>query len=86
MGQSLQVLCRRARCEVRFDPKTDLILTPNPVATCLLREAPLPATQLLIDYLVRQNEPSFTLVLVQSSSVPKAIEFFLDRPADVPPA
>ena len=38
IGQSLQVLCRRARCEVRFDPKTDLILTPNPVATCLLRK------------------------------------------------
>jgi hypothetical protein len=38
LGQSLQVLCRRARCEVRFDPKTDLILTPNPVATCLLRK------------------------------------------------
>jgi len=37
-GQSLQVLCRQARCEVRFDPKTDLILTPNPVATCLLRK------------------------------------------------
>lgn len=44
LGQPLQVLCRPARCEVRFDPKTDLILTPNPVATCLLR----PATQLLI--------------------------------------
>ncbi len=29
---------RQARCEVRFDPKTDLILTPNPVATCLLRK------------------------------------------------
>ena len=37
LGQSLQVLCRRARCEVRFDPKTDLIPIPNPVATCLLR-------------------------------------------------
>jgi hypothetical protein len=33
-----------------------------------------------------QNEPSFTLVLVQSGSVPKAIEFFLDSPADAPPA
>jgi hypothetical protein len=37
VGQSLQVLCRRAGCEVRFDPKTDLIPIPNPVATCLLR-------------------------------------------------
>lgn len=35
---------------------------------------------------LRRNEPSFTLVLVQSGSVPKAIEFFLDPPADVPPA
>jgi hypothetical protein len=33
-----------------------------------------------------QNETSFVLVLVQSDSVPKTIEFFLDRPADVPPA
>jgi hypothetical protein len=31
----------------------------------------------------RQNEPSFTLVLVRSGSVPKAIEFFLYRPANV---
>jgi hypothetical protein len=36
-GQLLQVLCRRARCEVRFDPKTNLIPIPNPVAICLLR-------------------------------------------------
>ena len=36
-GQSLQVLCHRARCEVRFDPKTDLIPIPNAVATRLLR-------------------------------------------------
>ena len=34
----------------------------------------------------RQNEPSFTLVLVQSGSIPMAIEFFLNPPADVPPA
>jgi hypothetical protein len=33
-----------------------------------------------------QNEPSFTLVFVQSGSVPKAIEFCLDSPADAPPA
>jgi hypothetical protein len=33
-----------------------------------------------------QNEPSFTLVLVESGSVPKAIEFVLNPPADVPPA
>jgi hypothetical protein len=37
LGQSLQVLCRRAGCEVRFDPKTDLIPIPTPVAACLLR-------------------------------------------------
>ena len=80
-GQSLQVLYRRAGCEVRFDPKTDLAPISNgglPPA-----QAPVPATQLL---LVRQNEPSFTLVFVQSGGVPKAIEFFFDRPADVPPA
>jgi hypothetical protein len=34
----------------------------------------------------RQYEPSFTLVLVQSGSIPKAIEFVLNPPADVPPA
>jgi len=34
----------------------------------------------------RRNEPSFTLALVQSCIVPKAIEFFLDTPADVPRA
>jgi hypothetical protein len=46
-----------------------------------------PATEpASFDYLVRQNEPSFTLALVQSGIVPKAIEFFFDRPADVPPA
>jgi hypothetical protein len=33
-----------------------------------------------------QNEPSFTLVLVERGSVPKAIEFILNPPADVPPA
>jgi Family of unknown function (DUF6496) len=32
------------------------------------------------------NEPSFTLLLVRSGSVPKAIEFFLDDQADVPTA
>jgi hypothetical protein len=31
----------------------------------------------------RPNEPSFTLVLVRSGSVPKAIEFFFYRPANV---
>jgi hypothetical protein len=33
-----------------------------------------------------QDEPSFPLVLVESGSVPKAIEFVLDPPADIPPA
>jgi hypothetical protein len=37
LGQSLQALCRRAGCEVRFDPKPDLIPIPNSVATCPLR-------------------------------------------------
>ena len=59
---------------------------PNPVATCLLRSSTTGDPAASFDYLVRQNEPSFTLVLVQSGSVPKAIEFFFDRPADVPPA
>jgi len=34
----------------------------------------------------RQNEPSFTLLLARGSSVPKAIELFLDHPADIPSA
>ena len=38
-GGSLQVLCRRARCEVCYlTQKLIVILTPNPVATCLLRK------------------------------------------------
>jgi hypothetical protein len=46
--------------------------------------APPPATHPLlqcsrrfVDYLIQQKEPSFTLLLVQSGSVPKAIEFIL---------
>jgi len=71
------------------EPDAKSALTPKPtwrrypVAACLTAQAPVPATQLL---LVRQNEPSFTLVLVQGGGVPKAIKFFFDRPADVPPA
>jgi hypothetical protein len=52
--------------------------------------APPPATHPLlqcsrrfVDYLIQQKEPSFTLLLVQSGSVPKAIEFILNPPADV---
>jgi hypothetical protein len=84
MWVNRQVLYRRAGCEVRFDPKTDLIPIPDPVATYLLRTIHYPATQPLHSITVRQNEPSFTVVLVQSGSVPKAIKFFFDRPADVP--
>jgi hypothetical protein len=36
-GQSLLVLCRSVGREVSFDPVTDLIPIPNPVATCRLR-------------------------------------------------
>jgi hypothetical protein len=86
LGQSLQVLCRRAGCEVRIDPKTDLIPIPNPVATACCARSTTGDPAASFNYLVRQNEPSFTLVFVQSGSVPKAIEFFFDRPADVPPA
>jgi hypothetical protein len=32
------------------------------------------------------NEPSFTLLLVQRGSIPKAVEFVLNTPADVPRA
>jgi hypothetical protein len=32
----------------------------------------------------RRSEPSFTLSRVQIGSIPKAIEFFLDTPADIP--
>jgi hypothetical protein len=85
-GQSLQVLCRRARCDVRFDPKTDLTPIPNPVAIYPLRTFHSGDSAASFDYLVRQNEPSFILMLVQGGSVPKAIEFFFDRPADVPRA
>ena len=38
-----------------------------------------------IDHLVRQKECSFTLLLVHRI-IPKAIEFFLDHPADIPRA
>jgi hypothetical protein len=83
LGQSLLVLCRSVGREVRFDPVTDLIPIPNPVAP----HAPRPATQPLHSITSSdKNEPSFTLFLVQSGGVPKAIEFFFDRPADVPPA
>ena len=37
------------------------------------------------NYLVQQNERSFALLLVHRF-IPEAIEFFLDHPADVPPA
>jgi hypothetical protein len=37
------------------------------------------------NYLVQQNERSFDLFLVHRF-IPKAIEFFLEYPADVPPA
>jgi hypothetical protein len=42
-----------------------------------------PATS--FDSLVQQKEGSFTLLLVHRI-IPKAIEFFLDRPADILPA
>jgi hypothetical protein len=38
-----------------------------------------------IDHLVREKERSFTLMLVHRI-IPKTIEFFLDHPADIPPA
>jgi hypothetical protein len=34
-GQTLHVVCRRARRDVRFGPKTDPIPMPNPVAQLL---------------------------------------------------
>jgi hypothetical protein len=42
-----------------------------------------PATS--FDSVVEQKERSFTLLLVHRI-IPKAIEFFLDYPADIPPA
>ncbi len=33
-----------------------------------------------------RNEPSFTLVTIEIGTAPKAIEFVLNPPADVPPA
>jgi hypothetical protein len=44
-------------------------------ACCARSTAGDPAAS--FDYLVRQNEPSFTLALVQSGTVPKTIEFFI---------
>jgi hypothetical protein len=38
-----------------------------------------------IDHLVRRKDRSFTLLLFRRI-IPKAIEFFLDHPADIPPA
>lgn len=38
-----------------------------------------------IDHLLRRKERSFTLLLVHRI-IPKAIEFFLDHPRDIPPA
>jgi hypothetical protein len=38
-----------------------------------------------IDHLVRQKDRSFTPLLVHRI-IPKAIEFFLDHPPDIPPA
>ena len=38
-----------------------------------------------IDHLVRQKDRSFTPLLVHRI-IPKAIEFFLDHPRDIPPA
>jgi len=37
------------------------------------------------DHLIRQKEHSFTLLLIHLF-IPKAIEFFLDHPTDIPPA
>jgi hypothetical protein len=56
--------------------------TGDPAAT-----SPINAMNSLhfIDHLVRQKERSFILMLVHRI-IPKAIEFFLDHPADIPPA
>jgi hypothetical protein len=72
------------------------ILTRETSATAHLRRGDVRATSGLLPRAARlgplincgtdQNEPSFTLVLVESGSVPKAIEFVLDPPADIPPA
>jgi hypothetical protein len=47
---------------------------------------PVECSRRFVDYLIQQKEPSFTLLLVQSGSVPKAIEFILSPPADLAPA
>jgi hypothetical protein len=46
----------------------------------------LQCSRRFVDHLIQQKEPSFTLLLVQSGSVPKAIELILNPPADVAPA
>jgi hypothetical protein len=67
-------------------PKTDLTPISDSVATYLLRTFHSGDPAALFDHLVRQNEPSSILMLVQSGGVPKATEFFFDRLADVSPA
>jgi hypothetical protein len=70
-GQSLQ------KCDVRATSALPPIAAEK--RTFLLGWAPHQLRN-------RQNEPSFTLALVESGSVPKAIEFVLNPPADLPPA
>ena len=83
---SLVVRCP-ADANVRLGSKADL--SAGRIDVCFApvngqrQAAPAAAPHQLRD---RQNERSFTLLLVRSGSVPKAIEFFLDRPADVPTA
>lgn len=64
------------------EPSLCATATGDPAAT-----SPINAmnSRHFIDPLVRQKEHSFTLLLVHRI-IPKAIEFFLDHPADIPPA
>jgi len=40
LGQTLHAVCRQVPREVRFDPRTDLIPTPDPVAHASRRLQP----------------------------------------------
>jgi hypothetical protein len=66
----------------RVTPESSLTAAHRPAATSPINAMNSPH---FIDHLVRQKERSFTLLLVHRI-IPRAIEFFLDHPPDIPPA
>src|SRR5689334_3995241 len=87
LGQSLQLILPLGRTRSPLWLENRPYFNAKCVGDLPAAHAPPPASQPLhFDYLVRQNSSSFTLVLVHIGSIPKAIEFFLDTPADIPRA